>query len=132
MYSYKDLSELAGYTARVSVLLDSMADVRKGKFEKALVNSAGTGESAKRELSIPPPLSAKSCSILVLKGRGRVIESEEIRFENVPIVTPNGDILVKSLSFYVKPGVRVSLIVTVPVFYMTACCCVGASPYCGS
>lgn len=41
----------------------------------------------------------------VLKGRGRIVESEEIRFENVPIVTPNGDILVKSLSFYVKPGV---------------------------
>jgi hypothetical protein len=56
MYSYKDLSELAGYTARVSVLLDSMADVRKGKFEKALVNSAGTGESAKSELSMRPLL----------------------------------------------------------------------------
>ena len=46
MYSYKDLSELAGYTARVSLLLDSMADVRKGKFEKALVSSASTGEHA--------------------------------------------------------------------------------------
>jgi ATP-binding cassette subfamily D (ALD) long-chain fatty acid import protein len=53
MYSYKDLSELAGYTARVSVLLDSMADVRKGRFEKALVNSASTGDNAKSELSIP-------------------------------------------------------------------------------
>ncbi len=41
----------------------------------------------------------------VLKGRGVVYESEEIEFENVPIVTPNGDILVRSLSFYVKPGV---------------------------
>lgn len=44
-------------------------------------------------------------SLAVLKGRGRVIASEEIRFENVPIVTPNGDVLIKSLSFYVKPGV---------------------------
>lgn len=41
----------------------------------------------------------------VLRGRGLVVESEEIQFENVPIVTPNGDILVRSLSFYVKPGV---------------------------
>ena len=41
----------------------------------------------------------------VLKGRGQIIESEEIQFENVPIVTPNGDVLVRSLSFYVKPGV---------------------------
>ena len=42
----------------------------------------------------------------VLEGRGQVIESEDIQFENVPIVTPNGDVLVKSLSFHVKPGVR--------------------------
>ena len=41
----------------------------------------------------------------VLKGRGIVVESDEIEFENVPIVTPNGDILVRSLSFYVRPGV---------------------------
>lgn len=47
MYSYKDLSELAGYTARVSLLLDTMSDVRKGKFEKALVASASNEENAK-------------------------------------------------------------------------------------
>jgi ATP-binding cassette subfamily D (ALD) long-chain fatty acid import protein len=49
MYSYKDLSELAGYTARVSLLLDTMADVRKGKFDKALVSSASTLENARSE-----------------------------------------------------------------------------------
>ncbi len=32
--------------------------------------------------------------------------SEDIQFENVPIVTPNGDVLVKSLSFHIKHGVR--------------------------
>ena len=47
MYSYKDLSELAGYTARVSMLLDTMEDVKKGKFDKALVSSATTEENAK-------------------------------------------------------------------------------------
>ena len=41
----------------------------------------------------------------VLNGQGKVIEADDIQFENVPIVTPNGDILVKSLSFHVKPGV---------------------------
>jgi len=87
MYSYKDLAELAGYTARVSMLLDTIQDTKKGKFEKALVSSASTEENSK-----------------ILKGRGKVIESEEIRFENVPIVTPNGDVLIKSLSFAVKPG----------------------------
>ncbi|RPD63264.1 hypothetical protein L227DRAFT_544100 [Lentinus tigrinus ALCF2SS1-6] len=87
MYSYKDLQELAGYTTRVALLLETMEDVKKGKFEKALVSSASIEENAK-----------------ILKGRGVVYESDEIEFENVPIVTPNGDILVRSLSFYVKPG----------------------------
>ncbi|ETW87611.1 ABC transporter [Heterobasidion irregulare TC 32-1] len=87
MYSYKDLAELAGYTSRVSTLLDTMKDAKEGKFEKTLVSSASTEENAQ-----------------ILQGRGQIIESEEIRFEGVPIVTPNGDILVKSLSFHVKPG----------------------------
>ncbi|KAG6814041.1 hypothetical protein H0H92_003891 [Tricholoma furcatifolium] len=87
-----DLSELAGYTARVSLLMDTMKDVRKGKFDKALVSSATIGENA------------NSPSYLLLRGHGQVIESDEIQFENVPIVTPNGDVLVKSLSFQVKPG----------------------------
>ena len=46
MYSYKDLAELAGYTARVSQLLETMQDIRNGKFEKALVSTATTGENA--------------------------------------------------------------------------------------
>lgn len=45
MYSYKDLAELSGYTARVFLLLDTMSDVRKGKFEKNLVASALEGEN---------------------------------------------------------------------------------------
>ena len=47
MYSYKDLSELAGYTTRVALLLETMEDVRKGKFDKALVSSASLEENAK-------------------------------------------------------------------------------------
>ncbi|KAJ2930502.1 hypothetical protein H1R20_g6598, partial [Candolleomyces eurysporus] len=87
MYSYKDLAELAGYTARVAELLETMEDIRKGKFEKALVSTASLEDNSR-----------------ILRSRGQVIESDEIQFENVPIVTPNGDILVRSLSFHVKPG----------------------------
>ena len=35
-----------------------------------------------------------------------MIDSEDIVFEDVPIVTPNGDVLVRSLSFHVKRGVN--------------------------
>ena len=44
-------------------------------------------------------------TVIVLQGRGTIIDSKDIRFENVPIVTPNGDVLVKSLSFHIKRGV---------------------------
>jgi len=47
MYSYKDLQELAGFTTRVSRLLETIRDVKQAKFEKALVSSASTDANAK-------------------------------------------------------------------------------------
>jgi ATP-binding cassette subfamily D (ALD) long-chain fatty acid import protein len=87
MFSYKEVTELAGYTSRVSALLDVMEDVTAGHFEKKLVSSASTDENA-----------------AVLRGRGQVEESEAIEFADVPIVSPNGDILVKKLTFSIRPG----------------------------
>jgi ATP-binding cassette, subfamily D (ALD), peroxisomal long-chain fatty acid import protein len=87
MFSYKEVAELAGYTSRVSALLDVMEDVTAGHFEKKLVSSASTDENA-----------------AVLRGRGQVEESEAIEFTDVPIVSPNGDILVKKLTFSIQPG----------------------------
>ena len=87
MFSYKEITELAGYTSRVSTLLDVMDDIQAGHFEKKLVSSAGTDANA-----------------AVLQGRGEVIESSDIEFVDVPIVSPNGDILVRKLNFTVKQG----------------------------
>lgn len=87
MFSYKEITELAGYTSRVAGLLDVMDDVASGRFEKKLVSSASTEENA-----------------AVLSGRGTIEESENIEFTDVPIVSPNGDVLVKKLSFHIKPG----------------------------
>lgn len=104
MYSYKELAELAGYTARVSLLMDTMRDVQRAQFEKALVSSASVDENARGMFTLFRKVHLLTfCS--VLQGRGTVIESDEIQFEGVPIVSPNGDILVRSLSFFVQPGV---------------------------
>lgn len=50
MYSYKDLQELAGFTTRVSRLLETIRDVKQAKFEKALVSSASTDANEKSML----------------------------------------------------------------------------------
>ncbi|KAF7720116.1 ABC transporter D family protein [Penicillium ucsense] len=87
MFSYKEISELAGYTSRVSSLLEVMDDLVAGHFEKKLVSSASTEENA-----------------AVLSGRGVIQEGPSIEFTDVPIVSPNGDVLVRKLSFTVHPG----------------------------
>jgi ATP-binding cassette subfamily D (ALD) long-chain fatty acid import protein len=87
MFSYKDLAQLAGYTSRVSMLLDVIEDTQRGHFEKALVSSASTEANA-----------------AVLSGRGKLEEGEDIEFKDVPFVSPNGDVLVKALSFRIGPG----------------------------
>jgi ATP-binding cassette subfamily D (ALD) long-chain fatty acid import protein len=83
-----ELSELAGYTARVSLLFDTMSDVKKGKYEKALVSSAGIEENARGMLQewVRDPFHLTWHT--VLKGRGNLIESENIEFKDVPIVRP--------------------------------------------
>ena len=87
MFSYKEVTELAGYTSRVSTLLNVIDDIQAGHFEKKLVSSANTKENT-----------------AILQGRGKATEGEDIEFIDVPIVSPNGDILVRALSFSVKPG----------------------------
>lgn len=47
MSTYRELSELSGYTQRVSELLDTMEEIKEGKFQKKLVSSAGTEENAR-------------------------------------------------------------------------------------
>lgn len=63
-------------------------DVKVGKYQKNLVSSVSIESNEK-----------------TLQGRGQVVTSENIEFVDVPIVSPNGDVLVPKLTFHVKPGV---------------------------
>lgn len=89
MFSYKEITELAGYTSRVASLLTVIDDIQAGRFEKQLTSSANTA---------------------ALQQRGESIESPTIEFDSVPIVSPNGDTLVPSLSFSVQPGAHLLIV----------------------
>lgn len=95
MYSYKEVSELAGHTQRVADLLTVMDDIKHSHYEKQLVSSADTAENA-----------------AILSGRGQVSDSDDddVEFWQVPIVSPNGDVLVKKITFTVKPGEHLLII----------------------
>jgi ATP-binding cassette, subfamily D (ALD), peroxisomal long-chain fatty acid import protein len=66
MFSYKEVTELAGYTSRVATLLEVMDDIKAGRFEKTLVSDESSAEQSE-----------------LMKGRGTVIESEDIEFIDV-------------------------------------------------
>jgi len=64
-----------------------MDGIQAGHFEKQLVSKAESeGDEA------------------VIRGRGTVVESEDIEFIDVPICAPSGVVLVRALSFAIKPG----------------------------
>ncbi|KAL2072974.1 hypothetical protein VTL71DRAFT_10298 [Oculimacula yallundae] len=93
MFSYKEVTELAGYTSRVATLLEVMDDIKAGRFEKTLVSDDNGGEQLE-----------------LMRGRGKVIESEDIEFIDVPIITPGGSVLVRALSFSMKRGDHVLVV----------------------
>jgi len=88
MYVYKEIQELAGYTTRVSDLLEVMSDVKRGHFQKQLVSSAS---------------KLKDSDLLGQQGIHKD-GGDEIEFRDVPIVTPNGDVLVDKLTFRIRSG----------------------------
>ncbi len=94
MFSYKEITELAGYTSRVATLLTVIDDIQAGRFEKKLISSA----------------TSSSENSSMLQERGSTIPSPDIEFASVPIVSPNGDILVRALSFTVRPGAHLLIV----------------------
>lgn len=66
MFSYKEVTELAGYTSRVATLLEVMDEIKAGRFDKTLVSDDDSGEQLE-----------------LMRGRGTVIESEDIEFVDV-------------------------------------------------
>merc|ERR1712232_765441 len=90
MSSYKELTELTGYTTRVSEMIQVFRQVHDGKYQKNVVNASKTNNEDS-----------------IIQKRGKVTEDNFIEFKNVPIVSPNGDVLVKELSFTAKPGMHI-------------------------
>ncbi|XP_017482076.1 PREDICTED: ATP-binding cassette sub-family D member 3 [Rhagoletis zephyria] len=86
----REMSRLAGFTARMTELIKVLSDLNKGRYERTMVNNIVNGDNG-----FGPN-----------KGVMTFVDNI-IRFEKVPLVTPNGDLLVKELTFEVKSGMNV-------------------------
>ncbi|GAB1597803.1 ATP-binding cassette sub-family D member 2-like [Argonauta hians] len=94
MSSYKEITELAGYTERVYTMLEVFEDIKEEKYVRSTVSSN----------------EGKSTS---LKIAGKVSDCDSgIYIEDLPIITPNGDTIVPALSLNITPGTH--LLITGP------------------
>jgi ATP-binding cassette subfamily D (ALD) long-chain fatty acid import protein len=87
LYSYKEITELAGYTYRVSTMMTVFEDVSSGRYDKVISQ-------------------ANQQALATLRGGAVEHSEDELEFRGVPIVSPNGDILVRSCNFLIKPGMH--------------------------
>jgi ABC-type uncharacterized transport system fused permease/ATPase subunit len=119
MLATKDLAQLAGHTARVYEALEVFDDVAAGKYVKHSVvrgednaGVAGAVGAVDGDDVVATAAAAAAAAAAELKNdgarwlqlRGELVVADEVSFENVPILTPNGDLLVRSLSFTVRRG----------------------------
>ncbi|XP_035930338.1 ATP-binding cassette sub-family D member 2 isoform X2 [Halichoerus grypus] len=106
MSSYKEITELAGYTARVYNMFWVFDEVNRGIYKRAALMQESESHSkngADVELLLSDALEIK----------GRVIDVDHgIICENVPIITPTGEVVASRLNFKVQEGMH--LLITGP------------------
>eukprot|EP00834_Sanchytrium_tribonematis_P004408 NODE_216_length_12483_cov_2.137516.p3 type:complete len:561 gc:universal NODE_216_length_12483_cov_2.137516:2478-4160(+) len=114
LYSFKDVAELKGYTERVHELVNVLDDVSRGQTVKQLVGG-DTLTIAKRKLYLSSSDNLQNTQrdiskFDILRNRGTIKDSEYIQFDQVPVISPNGDVLLRSLSCFIKSGTHVLII----------------------
>ncbi|EAT38025.1 AAEL010047-PA [Aedes aegypti] len=105
MSSYKEIVALAGYTSRVAGMFEVFDEVSQGIYQKTVV-SAERNDGGILEFKNGQPVA-----------KGTIVCSDNendmsISLENVPVVTPNCDIVVSSLTLTIAPGMH--LLITGP------------------
>lgn len=98
MYSYKELSELAGYTHRVHELLTVLENVAEDIYVRENL------PVSMEELNSP----SRPQNYDLNDVRGVLRKTYDgVRMKNVPIVTPPGEVLISNLSMDIRPGMHV-------------------------
>uniref|UniRef100_A0A673BJG9 ATP-binding cassette, sub-family D (ALD), member 3a n=1 Tax=Sphaeramia orbicularis TaxID=375764 RepID=A0A673BJG9_9TELE len=87
----REMTRLSGFTARITELMKVLKDLNTGRYERTMVSHQ---EKAEKVVLVP--------------GSGKIINRDNIiKFDHTPLATPNGDVLIRDLSFEVRSGTNV-------------------------
>lgn len=106
MSSYKEIVALAGYTHRVAGMLEVFDDNANGRYSKAMLAAESRNNNGILEFRNGQPIT--NGRIIVCND----VQDRSIALRNVPVVTPNCDIVVPSLTLRIEPGMH--LLITGP------------------
>ncbi|CAL7938712.1 unnamed protein product [Xylocopa violacea] len=103
MSSYKELVALAGYAARANEMLDVFKDAALCKYRRNIVSSPSRVANDMNNYALKDIIEMKDGAPVI---KGIVSESTDGRISliDVPIVTPNCEIIVPKLTIHIKPG----------------------------
>ncbi|XP_054478472.1 ATP-binding cassette sub-family D member 3a isoform X2 [Anoplopoma fimbria] len=91
----RDMTRLSGFTSRITELMKVLKELNAGKYERTMVSQQEKGSDTAEKLILVP-------------GSGQIIHRDNIiKFDHAPLATPNGDILIRDLTFEVRSGSNV-------------------------
>lgn len=91
---------MAGYTTLISEMEEVLTDLKNGRFKRTQVTERGEGDGNKK---------VEVMAYNKMENKGKIITSEDLQFIDVPILSPNGDILVEKMNFHIKPGMHLMI-----------------------
>uniref|UniRef100_A0A8D0AMK6 ATP-binding cassette, sub-family D (ALD), member 3a n=1 Tax=Sander lucioperca TaxID=283035 RepID=A0A8D0AMK6_SANLU len=90
----REMTRLSGFTSRITELMKVLKELNAGKYERTMVSQEKESGSAEKLVLVP--------------GSGQVTNRDNIiKFDHTPLATPNGDILIRDLTFEVRSGTNV-------------------------
>eukprot|EP00042_Codosiga_hollandica_P050685 m.611106 g.611106 ORF g.611106 m.611106 type:complete len:656 (-) comp58138_c0_seq1:156-2123(-) len=97
----RDVARLAGFTSRITEFMSVLKDLNSGTYKRTMLKTEGGAKASGTASTTGVPAA------LVPNSGKKIEEDYIISFADVPLVTPNGDVLVRSLTFEVKSGMNV-------------------------
>ncbi|KAL6098200.1 abcd3 [Pungitius sinensis] len=92
----REMTRLSGFTSRITELMKVLKELNAGKYERTMVSQQEKESDSSAE------------KLVLVPGSGHIINKDHlIKFDHAPLATPNGDVLIRDLTFEVRSGTNV-------------------------